>query len=143
MDRLVAKDVVEFRGHANVLSYHPTTIEVTTESHLTQNGDCIIGVNASKGCGQLDERLKEGLKRDGSDVTVTITVGDDAFVVKAKGDSRLELTHPHDIVIRKSGFVSDRTLAVGANAAACDIPRTLIEKLKDPGVSGTMSIEVA
>jgi uncharacterized protein len=125
-----------------VRSAHPTTIEVTTEVHLTESGDCIVGVGASKGCAQLDARVKEGLRREGSRVTIRITVGGRTFVVKARGDPRLGLTHPHDMVIRKSEFVSDRTLAVGADGASNDIPREIIRMLKDPSTVGLLEIEV-
>ena len=137
------KAVVTFRGHPMVRSSHPTTIEVTTEDHLTPRGDCIVGVGASNGCAQLDAQLKEGLRRKGSRVTICLFVGPYTFVVKAEGDPRLELSHPHDIVIRKSDYVSDRTLAVNADAAARDIPRDIVRQLENPDTVGRLEIEVA
>lgn len=138
-----AKTVVTFRGHPMVKSTHPTTIEVTTEEHLTPRGDCIVGVGASIGCAQLDQQLKQGLKRKGSRVTIRMFVGPFTFEVKAEGDPRLELSHPHDIVIRKSDYVSDRTLAVHADAAARDIPREIVRQLRQPAAVGRLEIEVA
>ena len=138
-----AKAVVTFRGHPMVRSAHPTTIEVTTEAYLTPKGDCIVGVGASAGCAQLDKQLKEGLRRKGSGVTIRLLVGTHAFTVKAEGDPRLELSHPHDIVIRKSDYVSDRTLAINADAAARDIPREMVRELKNPDTVGRLEIEVA
>ena len=126
-----------------VRSAHPTTIEVTTEDHLTARGDCIVGVGASMGCAQLNVRLKEALKRKGSRVTIRMFVGPYTFEVKAEGDPRLELSHPHDIVIRKSDYVSDRTLAVHADAAAKDIPREIVRHLREPTTVGRLEIEVA
>ena len=137
-----AKDTVTFRGHAMVRSAHPTTIEVTTEEYLTENGDCIVGVGASKGCQGLDEAVKEGLRRAGSRVTIRLSAGGETFVVNARGDPRLELSHPHDMVIRKSDFVSERTLAVGADRSARDIPREMVRLLKDPKTTGMLEIEV-
>jgi uncharacterized protein len=137
------KAVVTFRGHPMVRSAHPTTIEVTTEDHLTSRGDCIVGVGASMGCAQLDAQLKELLRRKGSRVKICLFVGPFAFVVKAEGDPRLELSHPYDIVIRKSDYVSDRTLAVNADAAARDIPREIVRQLKNPDTVGRLEIEVA
>ena len=64
------------------------------------------------------------------------------FEVKAEGDPRLELSHPCDIVIRKSDYVSDRTLAVHADAAAKDVPREIVTKLREPGTVGMLEIEV-
>ena len=137
-----AKAIVTFRGHPMVRSTHPTTIEITTEGHLTPRGDCIIGVEASGGCSQLDAKVKEGLRRRGSSVTFRIIVGEHSFEVKAEGDPRLELSNPHDLVIRRSDFISDRTLAVHADSAARDIPRGMVRILKDPGTLGRMEIEV-
>lgn len=144
LERAKAKavDRVAFRGHPMVRSLHPTTIEVTTEEHLTARGDCIVGVAAEKGCAGLSEEVRSALRVDGTPVAVRIVVGERTFSVRASGDSRLELTHLHDIVLRKSDFVSDRTLAIGADAAAKDIPREMVDALKDPGTAGYLEIEV-
>ncbi|MDG6921647.1 MAG: DUF371 domain-containing protein [Nitrososphaerota archaeon] len=136
------RDEVSFRGHPMVRSTHATTMEVTTEGHLTEKGDCIIGVEADKGCSGISEAVREGLQRPGAKVTIKIRVGGRTFQATACGDARLELSHPHDIVIRKSGFVSDRTLAVGASAAAKDIPRYMVRLLRNPATTGTLEIEV-
>jgi len=37
---------IPFKGHKNILSLHKKTIEITKESELTINGDCIIGTSA-------------------------------------------------------------------------------------------------
>jgi hypothetical protein len=126
-----------------VRSTHPTTIEVTTDDHLTPRGDCIVGVGASSGCAQLDPRVKEGLRTRGSRVTIRLAVGNHAFEVRAEGDPRLELSHLSDIVIRRSDFASDRTLAVHADAAAKDIPREMVRVLRDYRTVGRLEIEVA
>jgi hypothetical protein len=139
----VAKDSVEFRGHPLVRSTHPTTIEITTEDHLSENGDCIIGVSAMKGCAQLDSRIKDGLRRSDARVTIRIVAGNMVHIVNARGDPGLELSHPHDIVIRKSSFLSDRTLAVGSDSASKDIPREFVRLLRDPKTVGRLEIEVA
>jgi len=44
----------------------------------------------------------------------------------------LILTHPTDIVIRKSDYICNRTLAIRADKSAKDLPRELAEKLKNP-----------
>ena len=41
---------IEFNGHPEVRGEHKTTMEITTEKHLTEKGDCIIGVNAKVAC---------------------------------------------------------------------------------------------
>ncbi len=141
-EKEAARDTVTFRGHPMVRSTHPTTVEVTTEEHLTEKGDCIIGVGASKGCEQLDTRVKERLRRKESRVTIRLLVGSHSFELRAVGDPRLELSHPCDIVIRKSEFFSDRTLAVRSSAAAKDLPRDLVRMLKNPDTVGRLDLEV-
>ena len=131
-----------FHGHPMVRSTHPTTIEVTTDDHLTPKGDCIVGVGASSGCAQLDSQVKRLLRTKGSTVTIRVVVGPTTFVVKAEGDPGLELTHPDDIVIRRSDFVSDRTLAVHADSASMDISREMVHLLRDSDTVGRLEIEV-
>jgi len=125
-----------------VKSLHPTTIEVTTDERLTEKGDCIVGVGATKGCGQLSETLKTALRSNQARVLIRILVDEESFEVAAEGDMELQLSHPHDIVIRKSRFISDRTLAVGASAAARDIPRSIVSMLRNPMSVGVLEIEV-
>ncbi|MHA2278224.1 MAG: DUF371 domain-containing protein [Candidatus Kariarchaeaceae archaeon] len=36
-------------GHPNITSRHKTTWQITTEDHLTLNGDCIIGIRSNMG----------------------------------------------------------------------------------------------
>ncbi len=141
--KAVLKDKIAFHGHPLVLALHPTTIEITTEDHLTERGDCIVGVGAERGCAQLNDAVKAGIRRKSSRVLVRLVVGSDSFAFSAGGDPRLTLAHPHDVVVRKSHFVSDRTLAVGANAAAKDIPRRMVASLRDPGTVGYLEVEVS
>jgi hypothetical protein len=137
-----AVERIMFHGHPMVRSLHPTTIEITTEERLTEKGDCIVGVGAAKGCSQLSETLKTALRSEQARVRIRVLVGDESFELTAEGDKGLELSHPHDIVIRRSRFVSGRTLAVGASAAAKDIPRSIVSKLKNAETVGALEIEV-
>lgn len=136
---MVIRDVVKFKGHINIKAMHKTTLEVTKEDYLTLRGDCIIGVLANKGCADLSEDLKE-LIRKGSKLKITLIVENEKFQFSAYGSSKLELSDPTSIVIRKSGFISPRTLAIYSEASAFDIPRNIVELLKK-GASGVMVIE--
>jgi uncharacterized protein len=138
----VLRETVTFRGHRMVRALHPTTIEVTTEEELTAKGDCIIGVGADKGCEQLDQGIKAAIRTAGARVRVKILVGDSKFVVCCWGDPGLELSNRHEMVVRRSSFLSDRTLAVHADFAARDIPRPMIKLLTSPGTVGRLEIEV-
>ena len=65
------------------------------------------------------------------------------FVVNARGDPGLTLTDDHEMVIRRSSFLSDRTLALHADFAACDIPRPMVKLLTDPRAVGRLELEVS
>jgi hypothetical protein len=133
---------IQFYGHENIRSLHPKTIELTTESHLSINGDCIVGVRADCGCNDIPERMKTLLQNLKSDVNCTIMVKDFSFKVKGKGHDKLTLTNPCDIVIRKSSFVCSRTLATNCNEASDSIPREMIKMLQNPETKGIFIIEV-
>jgi len=142
MEKAPVVERITFHGHRMIRSVHRKTIEVTTDEHLTENGDCVIGVGANRGCADLDDEVKSALRRDHARVRVMISTGGESFELMAEGDSGLELSHPGDIVIRRSRFISDRTLAVGASAAAIDIPRSIVLTLKNPLAVGLLEIEV-
>ncbi len=133
---------IPFYGHENIRSLHSKTIEITTESHLTTNGDCIIGVRASSGCNDLPEKLKTVLQNSKSDISCTLLVKDLAFKIKGKGNKNFTLTNPHDIVIRKSSFVCPRTIAISCDAASDLIPRQMVKMLQNLDAKGTFVIEV-
>ncbi len=133
---------IEFSGHKNIRSLHEKTIEITKESDMTITGDCIIGVNAVSGCNDIPKEIKKKLKNHNSVVKFSIKVGDQSFEIIGKGHNDLVLSHPNDIVIRKSNFVCPRTLAVRCNKASNSIPRKMIKLLQDPNSKGIFAIEV-
>ena len=124
--------VLHARGHENVLATHKTTFEVTKEATLTKQGDCILAVESTRAAADLPFEFKEAAKKDGAQITVTIEAGELEETVKAKGSPKLQFTHSTDLVVRKSGYVCGRTLAIRADKAASDFSRKLVEKLKDP-----------
>ena len=133
---------IQFSGHENIRSNHQKTIEITKESHLTPQGDCIVGVNATAGCADLPQELKEKLKNPDTKVTFSISVEDHEFIIKGNGHPDLILTHTEDIVIRKSSFVCTRTLAVKCDKASDLLPREMVSLLQNPKTKGTFSITV-
>jgi len=136
------KDEVEFFGHPLVRSRHPTTIEVTRDPNLTIRGDCIIGVRADKGLSDLSSGVRESIRTKGSRLSLTLEVLSERFLIRAAGSSLLTLEDPHEMVVRKSDFISPRTLAIGADAAAKDVPRKIVESLRNPDCRGLLKIEV-
>ncbi len=133
---------IPFYGHENIRSLHQKTIEITTESELTLQGNCIIGVRASCGCNDIPEKMKNLLRASKSEVLFTITVKDLSFKVKGKGHNDLILTNPHDIVIRKSSFICPRTLATHCDNASDSIPRNIVKLLQNQDSKGIFAIDV-
>ena len=131
---------IQFSGHENIRSNHQKTIEITKESNLTPQGDCIIGVNAKSSCADLPEELKNKLKNPNTKVTFSIKVGADNFVVEWKGHPDLILSHDEDIVIRKSDFICPRTLAVKCDKASDMLPRSMVTQLQNPKTTGIFTI---
>jgi hypothetical protein len=133
---------IPFSGHNNILSLHKKTVEITKDSHLTINGDCIIGVNANFACIDLPEKFKKKVQNSNSDIIFTIRVEPYSFTIHGKGSEKLTLKHKNDIVLRKSAFVCSRTLAINCDMASDDIPRKMIKKLQNQNTVGKMIIEV-
>ena len=119
-------------GHKNILATHKTTLEFTKDTHLSKKGNCIVTVATDKALADLSAEFKENLRKTNAKLTILIEVDDLSEQVSAHGSSRLILTHPTDIVIRKSDYVCNRTLAIHADKAAQDLSRNLVEKLKNP-----------
>jgi hypothetical protein len=120
------------RGHPNVIARHLTTFEVTRDSWLTRRGDCVIAVLASKGLSELSSRFKALCRNDEARITVEFRAGRIVDSVEGRGSRMLPLNHPREMVARKSAHISDRTLMIQADRAACDIRRDLIAALKSP-----------
>ena len=133
---------IEFSGHENIRSNHKKTIEITKESHLTPQGDCIIGINATSSCADLPQELKDKLKNSDSIVTFSSRVGDHEFITEGTGHSDLILTHAEDIVIRISDFVCPSTLAVNCDKASDLLPREMVSLLQNPKTKGVFTIKV-
>ena len=125
------KEVILARGHEKISATHETTIEITKEARMSENGDCIVAVSANKALSDLSSEFKKNLLKDHADITISVEAGGVTETLSAHGSSRLILTHPTDIVVRKSSYVCSRTLAIHADKSACDLSRGLVEKLKN------------
>jgi hypothetical protein len=136
-------EVVNAQGHNNIQSAHETTFEITKEKTLTKRGDCVIAVGATKGARDLSQEFMKAAKREGAKITIVVKAGGLKEVVGARGTPRLLFTHPTDLVVRKSNYVCGRTVAIGADKAAGDLSRKLVEKLNSPSqkVSITLIVE--
>jgi hypothetical protein len=104
----------------------------TKEKHLSKTGDCVVGVAADKAVAELNQTFKDALRKPNAKLTIIIEAGGLSEQINASGSPKLILTHPTDIVIRKSEYISDRTLAIRADKSSNDLQRELVEKLKNP-----------
>jgi uncharacterized protein len=142
LEEVCVAEEIPFAGHAMVRALHGRTIEITTDGHLTPRGDCIVGVGAAKGVAQLSPSVKRALRSDGARVRFTIVTPGGEFSFTARGSKDLSFESQTDMVIRMSDFVCGRTLAIGADSSARDIPRDLVRTLKSPEAAGLLRIEV-
>ena len=136
----MVQEEIAFYGHRNIQSFHTRTIEITKDPNLSLRGDCIIGVNANKSCWDISDKLKHSLKDDHSFIIIDVTVGNMSFIINGLGNSRLLLLSRHDVVIRKSNFICERTIAIRCDRASSDIPREMIMSLQDPETTGLLRI---
>ncbi len=132
MNSRQTKEEIGAFGHENIRAMHPTTLMFTKDTHVSKNGDCIVAMTADKSVVDLSAQFKEELRKPNAKVTVIIEAGDFREEIKALGSPNLCLCHPTDIVIRKSDYICNRTLAICADKSSSDLPRRLVEKLQNP-----------
>jgi hypothetical protein len=123
------KLVIKARGNKLIKATHKSTLEITKDNFLTKRGDCIIGINANYSVKDLPEDLKDHLLNEGK-IKIVIKVDDLIDDIIAYGSKKLLLTNDRSIVIRKSNYIDDRTLAINSNKSAIDIDRKIIEELR-------------
>lgn len=124
-----AQEQIRCRGHPFVLGTHPTTFEVTCEDHLTENGNCIVGIGAEKGCAGLSEEFRHVLSRDDAVLLTRLECGGVVAEITSRGSARMTLDHPTDLVWRRSTFVCGRTIGILSDKVAVTLPEDLIKNL--------------
>ena len=119
-------------GHENIQAIHPSTLMFTKETCLSTTGDCIAAIATDKALADLNQEFKDKLKKSDTKLTIIIEADGLTAEVKAFGSPKLILTHPTDMVVRKSEYICNRTLAINADKSSNDLPRELVQKLKNP-----------
>ena len=99
---------------------------------LTHRGDCIVAVKSSGAVRNLPQDMKHILSSSSGRGELALRVGPYEFTVEGRGDPRLTFRHETDLVVRKSAFISDRTLMIHADKSSMDIPRDMVRMLQDP-----------
>jgi hypothetical protein len=129
-------------GHENIQATHRATFEFTKDCHVTQTGDCIVGIKAEKSLPELSDEFKEKLRTTNAKLIITVEVDGIAGHVIAFGSPKLTLTHASDMVVRKSSHIDSRTLAIGADKAARDLSREIIKKLHNPDQKAKITLTI-
>ncbi|MBW9140791.1 MAG: DUF371 domain-containing protein [Candidatus Aramenus sp.] len=135
---MIAVDWFRILGHANVKAVHRSTLEFTKDNFLTPRGDCILGISSEKAVSDLSQSVKS-LIQSGSNVYVVVVVEGAYDIIRAVGSRLLTLSDKNKMIVRKSDFISDSTLAIKANKSAADINRDLVDKLRR-GSKGTVYV---
>lgn len=137
------REIIRAFGHENIQAIHPTTLMFTKDRHLSQTGDCIIAMAADKSVADLNPDFKDKLKKPNAKLTIIIEADNIKHQIKASGSPNLILSHPTDMVVRRSDYICNRTLAIRADKTSNELPREFIEKLKDPKqeVKITLTVE--
>ncbi len=126
----ILEKIIAF-GHPNVSCIHNSTIEITKENYLTIKGTCVLGINSSKACFDLDSKLKHEIW-NGAKIEVVIQVEEFYDNFYGFGNKLLSLLHKSDIVFRKSDFICDRTVLINCSKSSSDLNRDLVNSLTSP-----------
>ncbi|MFX1277440.1 MAG: DUF371 domain-containing protein [Promethearchaeota archaeon] len=118
-------------GHNNISCTHGTTIELTKDKHLSRKGNCILGINASKSCYDLNTNLKQAIF-NGNKLKVTLKVDNFIDNFDGYGSKQLSLSNKNDIVFRKSNFICDRTILINCTKSSNELNRDMIKLLNNP-----------
>lgn len=129
-----ATERIVCRGHKNITARHRTTFEVTCEDHLTLQGDCIIGVGADRSAADLGSEFRKVITSPCAVLTTRLRCEGHELEIRSTGDPGFSLSHPTDLVWRKSGFVCERTIGIRTDISAREIPRDFVESLVNGAV---------
>jgi len=128
-------------GHDLIQATHKTTLEITKEDYLTKRGNCIIAIKSQKACSDISEEVKKIIKNDDSVIKITLICNNLKEEILARGSGKLILQNPKSIVIRKSDYIDDRTLAIKSNKASIDLNRNFVKAIKSKNAEIEIIIE--
>ena len=100
----------------------------------------MIAVKATKGPTDFSAEFRDMCRRNEARIVVQLRAAGIVESIEGKGSCGLTFSHPAEMVGRKSTYVSDRTIMIRADRAACDISRELVRELQSP--STTLHVRV-
>jgi hypothetical protein len=122
------RDVFLARGHVNITATNRRTLEITKDPYVTRRGDCIVACCAEKAAGELKRDVLQALASRGV-VLVVIEAGDVQDVVTGETPGIMP-TSRWRMVVRRSRYLDDSTVAIAADKAAADLDKSLVERLR-------------
>ena len=122
---------IQTKGHKNVSSLHKSTFEITKDAEIGPTADCIIGVDMNQSMLNFPLEFKDKIADSNTKIKVILDTENGHDEINGFGHEDLTLTHPTDIVCRTSDYTCSRTLMIGADKAARDLDKKLIEDLKN------------
>ncbi|MFX1258755.1 MAG: DUF371 domain-containing protein [Promethearchaeota archaeon] len=134
-------DEIYAYSHEKIKGTHKTTIELTKGKNLTKKGNCIIGINSTKACFDLNTALKENIY-NGKEIKVILKVDNLQDSFYGFGNKELKLLNKEDIVFRKSNYICNRTVLINCTKSSNEINREIINKLKIPGKKLSIIFEI-
>jgi len=134
-------ETIHARGHENVQSTHASTFEVTSDDWLTPAGDCILAVEADRVPADFSASFVAAAQHADSEITATIEAGDHSATITGRGHPDLTFAGDRSAVGRTSDYVDDRTIMIGADAAAGDLGADLVAALAE-GREVTVTLRV-
>ena len=120
-------------GHENVIGEHKTTVEITTEDFLTNQGTCIVGVQATQKLSDLSSDIRELVTLETTKIVLLMKVAGIQEQVIGTGGKNLTYSDSTSMVARTSSFQCGRTLMINADKAASDLNREFVNLLAKEG----------
>jgi hypothetical protein len=106
-------------GHPAIRATHAKTLELTPEHELTERGTCVVAVGTVPVAAPM-----------AGPVRITISAGGESFAFEARANPLWDPTGR--AVVRRGPLRLAGTLATHATATSADLPRPLVEALRDP-----------
>ncbi|MBT7902284.1 HAD-IA family hydrolase [Candidatus Woesearchaeota archaeon] len=120
-------------GHENLLAMHRNTLELTKDSELSKQGDCIVGIKTDFKLNKIKKLLKYPLLK------LTLKSGREKEEILFKTNPKFSSNS--EIVIRITDFESERTLGVRADKSSKLMNRKLVKKLQKNNVKFDCDLE--
>jgi hypothetical protein len=135
------EEVVHATGHEHVTASHESTFELTSDDFLTPAGDCILGIEADRTPAAFDSEFVAACQSPDATIVAVFETPSRSMRVEGRGDPELTFESDRSLVGRTSDYVDDRTIMVGADAAAAEFDRELVDALAD-GAPVTLTLTV-